>query len=262
MKKLSKHGKEPFKIAMVHGGPGASGDMSLPAQKLSKNYGILEPLQTSSSVSGQIEELKITIKENAKLPITLIGFSWGAWLSLLFAAEYPEFVKKIILVGSGAFEEKYAFQTHKTRIARLTDEEKDKAEFLEQILADSNSSRKSEAFCRLGKIFSKADSYDPVIDITETINCNFDIYKNVWKEASELRKSGKLLKITEKINCPVVAIHGDFDSHPAKGIQKPLSENLKNFRFILLKNCGHKPWMEKQAKENFYHNLDKELKNQ
>lgn len=259
MENLRTYGDKPFEIAVIHGGPGASGEMSPVAQKLSSTYGVLEPLQTSKTINDQIEELRNILKKDATLPITLIGFSWGAWLSLLFTDKYPEFVKKLILVGSGGFEEKYALQTQETRLSRLTDEEKDKVEFLKQILNDSNSGKKNEAFCRLGKILSKIDSYNPIIDKNEFINCNFDIYKNVWNEASELRKSGKLLKITKKIKCPVVAIHGDFDSHPAKGTQKPLSKILKDFRFILLKNCGHKPWIERQAKDRFYEILNEIL---
>ena len=260
MKNLRTYGDKPYKIAVIHGGPGASGEMAPVAQKLSSIHGILEPLQTSKTINGQIEELKNILEKNADLPLTLIGFSWGAWLSLLFAAKHSEFVKKLILTGSGGFEEKYALKTREIRFGRLNDEEKEEAEFLSRILTNPNSANKNEAFCRLGNIFSKADSYDPIIDKNETIDCNFDIYKNVWNEASELRKSGKLLKITKKIKCPVVAIHGDFDSHPAKGIQKSLSENLKDFRFILLKNCGHKPWMERQAKGRFYEILKEELK--
>jgi pimeloyl-ACP methyl ester carboxylesterase len=57
----------------------------------------------------------------------------------------------------------------------------------------------------------------------------------------------------------VVAIHGDYDPHPAEGVQKPLSAILENFRFILLKNCGHKPWVERQARDRFYAVLKVEL---
>jgi pimeloyl-ACP methyl ester carboxylesterase len=79
------------------------------------------------------------------------------------------------------------------------------------------------------------------------------------QDAEELRRSGKLLKYGKHIKCPVVAIHGDYDPHPALGVQKPLSAILKNFRFILLKNCGHKPWVERQAKDEFYGILKEEL---
>jgi pimeloyl-ACP methyl ester carboxylesterase len=43
------------------------------------------------------------------------------------------------------------------------------------------------------------------------------------------------------------------------GVQEPLSRVLKNFRFILLENCGHHPWLERQAKQNFYDTLRTEI---
>ncbi len=63
----------------------------------------------------------------------------------------------------------------------------------------------------------------------------------------------------KRIECPVVAIHGDYDPHPPEGIQGPLSPILKDFRFILLKNCGHLPWIEREARDLFYKILREEL---
>jgi pimeloyl-ACP methyl ester carboxylesterase len=56
-----------------------------------------------------------------------------------------------------------------------------------------------------------------------------------------------------------VAIHGNYDSSPTEGIKEPLSKILKDFRFILLKNCGHTPWIERTAKDSFYKILKNEL---
>ena len=70
--------------------------------------GVLEPLQTERSIRAQVEELKSQLQECAAPPFTLIGFSWGAWLSLILAAQYPHLVERLILIGSGPFEQKYA----------------------------------------------------------------------------------------------------------------------------------------------------------
>jgi pimeloyl-ACP methyl ester carboxylesterase len=109
------YGNPPFTVAVVHGGPGAAGEMASLARELAKGRGVLEPLQTALSLRGQIAELKELLVQNADLPVTLIGFSWGAWLSYLLAAHHRELVKKLILVGSGPFEEKYAIDINKTR---------------------------------------------------------------------------------------------------------------------------------------------------
>ena len=46
-----------------------------------------------------------------------------------------------------------------------------------------------------------------------------------------MRKSGDLLKEAEKIKCPVVAIHGDYDPHPANGVKIPLEKRIVDFQF-------------------------------
>jgi pimeloyl-ACP methyl ester carboxylesterase len=260
MKNLRIYGKPPFTVAVIHGGPGAAGEMTPVARELASSWGVLEPLQTKSSLEGQIEELKSVLEENGDLPVFLIGFSWGAWLGFIFAANYPTFVKKLILIGSGPFEEKYAARIQKTRLSRLSEDERTEVKSLIEILDNSLAKDKSEAFARFGALFSKADAYDPIIDESEVIDYDPDIYQSVWKDGAELRRSGKLLRLGKNIKCPVVAIHGDYDPHPALGVQKPLSTILKNFRFILLKNCGHKPWIERGARGEFFRILEEELR--
>ena len=62
---------------------------------------------------------------------------------------------------------------------------------------------------------------------------------------------GGLVACAGLIKCPVTAIHGDYDPHPADGVREPLSRLLKDFNFILLDECGHKPWIEKKRKRSF-----------
>ena len=66
------------------------------ATELSKDYGIIEPLQTALSLEEQVKELHLTLKNHSDTPITLIGWSWGAMLSYIFTARYPSFIKKLI----------------------------------------------------------------------------------------------------------------------------------------------------------------------
>jgi pimeloyl-ACP methyl ester carboxylesterase len=259
MKNLRTYGKPPFNLAVIHGGPGAAGEMAPVARELASDRGVLEPLQTKSSLEGQIDELKTVLKKNGDFPVILIGFSWGAWLSFIFTANYPSIVKKLILIGSGPFEEKYAQRIQETRSNRLSKKERKEVISLIEILDDPTANKKNEAFARFGALLSKVDAYDPLLQETTVTDCDVDIYKGVWQDAEKLRKSGKLLEYGKYIKCPVVAIHGDYDPHPVEGVEEPLSAILKSFRFILLKNCGHKPWIERQAKDEFYRILKEEL---
>ncbi len=259
METVRKYGKPPFSIAVIHGGPGAPGEMIPVAKELSLDYGILEPLQVANTLSGQIRELKKVIEEHAELLITLIGWSWGAWLSFLFTAQNPSFVKKLILIGSGPFEDKYVPKIMQTRLSRLTTEDKERVESFGQLINDAEANEKDRIFCQFGSLLSKTDFYNPLPHEDDIIECQYDIYEGVWKDAKELRSSGKLLEYGKQITCPVIAMHGDYDPHPAEGVREPLSEAIKDFRFILLEKCGHKPWYEKEARDQFYELLRQEL---
>jgi pimeloyl-ACP methyl ester carboxylesterase len=263
MNNLRRYGKAPFNVAIVHGGPGAVGEMTPVALELAPILGILEPLQTATSLAGQVEELKTVLQENADLPVTLIGFSWGAWLSFIVAASHPTIVKKLILVGSGPYEHKYAKKIQETRLSRLSEVEGAEYKSMIQILNDPAATGKPAAFARLGALASKTDTHNPTMNEPheyESVSDQGNRFHSVLAEALEMRRSGKLLELAERIQCPVVAIHGDYDPHPAEGVKKPLSAILKSFRFILLKQCGHKPWIERQAQDKFYEILKEELR--
>jgi pimeloyl-ACP methyl ester carboxylesterase len=253
------HGKPPFTVAVLHGGPGASGGMAPLAGELARRRGVLEPLQTASSIAGLVAELKALLEETAQLPITLAGHSWGAWLGFIFAARHPHIVKKLILISSGGFEEKYAAVTQGTRLSRLSEAHRQEANRLLEIFRSPSSHSDNGDFARLGALFSRAGAYDPLPEEPLAVDFSLDIYKQVWKEATELRRSGKLLDLGKKIGAPVVAIHGEYDAHPFEGVKVPLSTVLENFRFILLAKCGHKPWIERQARDRFFALLEEEL---
>ncbi len=243
----------------MHGGPGAAKELAPVARELASGWGVLEPLQSALSLTGQVEELKTALEENGNLPITLIGHSWGAWLSVILAANYPTIVKNLVLIGCPPFEEQYAATIQETRLSRLSGGDRAQVEDLINILDNPVAEDKHSAFASLGELLSMADAYDPIMSAAEVIDYRVDIFQSVWSEAAELRSSGQLLALASRIKCRVVALHGDHDPHPAAGVQKPHAVILRSFRFILLQNCGHKPWIEKQAQDKFYSILKKEL---
>lgn len=259
MESLRKYGNLPFTVAVIHGGPGAPGEMAPVARELASGRGVLEPFQTKTTLEGQVLELKAVLEEHADLPVTLIGFSWGAMLSFIFTARYPQFVKKLIIIGSGPYEEKYAANIMKTRISRLGKEDLESLLRLTETLNNLSAKKRDKALCNFGKLMSKSDTYASLPQEDELLECNYEIFKGVWEEASKLRTSGKLLELGKNICCQVVAVHGNYDPHPFEGVRKPLSGILKDFRFILMQKCGHKPWIEREAKERFYEILKQEI---
>ena len=259
MKNFRKYGDPPFNVAVLHGGPGAPGQMAPVARELSSKRGVLEPLQTKYTLEGQVRELHSILDENRVFPVTLVGSSWGAMLGFIFSAYHPKYVKKLIMIGSGVFDRKYVEKIQENRLMCLSLQERVEAQKLMEAFSFPTETNKNRIFTRLGELLTKADAYNPLTLETEVIETQYDVFQSVWSDVEKLRNSSKLLKLGKKIECPVVAIHGDYDPHPAEGIKKPLSTVLRDFEFVLLKNCGHLPWIEKEAMTEFYKILKKEL---
>ncbi|MCG2814377.1 MAG: alpha/beta hydrolase, partial [Candidatus Aminicenantes bacterium] len=188
-------------------------------------------------------------------PFTLIGFSWGAWLAWLTVSRHPELVNKLVLVGSGPFESLYAEGILETRLKRLSEGERAEVLLLSARLQEGDKAARNRSLVRLGELITKADAYDP-LPLTEKaippVEIDADIFSAVWPEADEMRRSGLLLEAGRNIRCPVIALHGAYDPHPAEGVERPLSAILPDFRFILLPQCGHRPWIERHARGRFF----------
>ena len=58
MRNFRTYGTGPFALAVIHGGPGAPGEVAPVARELACERGVLEPLQAAASLEGQVEELR------------------------------------------------------------------------------------------------------------------------------------------------------------------------------------------------------------
>ncbi|MFZ5353289.1 MAG: alpha/beta fold hydrolase [Bacillota bacterium] len=256
---LRKYGTAPYKVAVVHGGPGAAGTVKPVAEELSKICGVLEPLQTEMTINGQLEELKKILEKYISEPVILVGHSWGAMLIYLFAAKYSDMVKKIILVSSGLFVEKHFPNLNKNRDEKLTAEDREELIRLRSILSDAGHKDINTAFAKFGRLMEKLDAYEPIDMVADESLFSYEIYSKVWPEAHEMRRSGQMAELGKNISCEVVAIHGDNDSHPIEGIRDSLEETVGDFTFYELKRCGHSPWAEVYARDDFYKILRLEI---
>ena len=260
MENCRQYGTGPFGLAVVHGGPGAAGTMAPVARELARWRGILEPLQTADSLEGQLDELRTVLTLRARPPVILIGHSWGAWLGLLLAARHASLVKKLILVGCPPLTEAAAATIMPTRLSRLDSRQRDRLERINQALATARGPDRDALLAAFGALLAASDAYDPLPpETTEDAGCQEHIFRNVWPQAQALRRDGRLLAAARSLRCPVLAIHGAYDPHPAAGVKEPLSKIVKDFDWFLLQQCGHDPWQERQARDTFFRILGEEI---
>lgn len=246
---VRRYGKAPYKIVLVHGGPGAVGSLKGFAQELSElsQAGVIEALQSEYSIEGLIEELYHQIRDNCSGRVSLAGHSWGAWLAALFAEKHPECVGRLILIGSAPLEDKYVPEITRRRLQNLSDEDKGVFQRLVDHLATD------EDMGRIPGILERSDNYCiEEQDRHQADKADSEMYHKIWKEAAQRRSSGALLKSFQNVKSKLYLIQGEFDPHPAEGVTLPLQEKGIPCETYVLRKCGHSPFMEKYAKEEFY----------
>ncbi len=256
---VRKYGVPPYTVVVVHGGPGAPGSVAAVARGLASSVGVLEPLQTSSSIEGQLRELASVLKEHARVPATLIGHSWGAILSYLTAARYPALVNKLILVGTPPLAAGKRLDLSLIWLSRLSEKQRTQFLSLEEFVYDGGKGDKSESMGRLFTLIARADSYDPIPSEDEVLEYQLDTNVSIIRELRQLMANGELVEMGTRIACPVVAVHGDYDPRPAAAVEGPLAGVIRDFKFVLLEKCGHYPWLERHARDRFYDILREEI---
>lgn len=243
------YGDAPYKVVLVHGGPGAIGSLRGFAKELSETAktGVVEAMQSKYSITELIEELYEQMKEHCSEAVTLAGHSWGAWLVALFAEKYPELVENIILVGCAPLEDKYVSQIGDRRLENLSGEE---CAIYERLI---NNKATDEDMKKIPLVLQKSDNYClQDSELHKADKADSEMHNTIWSEAAALRTNGRILDAFRGIPCKIYLIQGAADPHPADGVIIPLQEIGVACEAYVLDKCGHSPFMEKYAKKEFY----------
>lgn len=241
-----EYGSKPYRIIVVHGGPGAAGSAAGICKGISDEFGVVEIFQTKNSIQELVDEMLEVIQRYKLEQIVLIGHSWGAWLSFIFASAYPKYVSKLILVGSGLFDSKfYPRLLAATKVKNMPNKQKKDVQYAS--LYSENMKYDPYNYCLLPNVSEDMIGFDE------------EQYTLLMDEIMPIRDSGELLKLSKKIKCPVVAVHGKNDPHVVDGIKIPLENCLSDFKMYVLEKCGHEPWKEYYAKDRFFEIIKTEL---
>lgn len=223
------YGEPPYRTIVLHGGPGAPGCAAGLCRVIEPFCGAVEHLQKSDTADGLMEEILSLMDRYGLKKTVLTGHSYGAWLALLFAEKYPERTEKLILIGCGPLKQEYLAD-----ILRVRNERR------EQGLDTDN-------YCALPGSGGDMLYFDE------------GQHLSLMEEITGMRKSGELLKRALRVQCPVTMIHGEYDPHPAAGSAGLLEGKLPHFHSYLLEKCGHDPWKETYAREEFIRIIKEEL---
>lgn len=250
------YGNMPYKVAVVHTGPGQAGSAAGLARGLAKRYGVIELLQSKDSLEAQIEEIREQLLKYTNDGVVLIGHGYGGWLAALFAAKYTRMVKKLVVIGAFPLDMRYFYEIDENRSLCYSDEQMSEYIRVMKHLYTKKQKEKQETFINYINLCKFSDDYQPCItenDTKDIVSIDANLHQLVYTQALQKIKDGDILNSFRHLKCPITIIHGQYDPHPVAGVLEPLLKNHIKHRFIMIDNSGHTPWRERLGYEDFYH---------
>lgn len=252
---VRKYGDTGSPVVVVHGGPGVAGYMLPVARRLGECHRVIEPFQRGSgegvalTVDRHAEDLAASCREHfpGERPV-LLGHSWGAMVALACTAMHPALAAGVIAINPGTYDLKARARLHENLDARTSPELRARLEALEHEIEDHN-----RRFGKKGKLIDPIYAHD-LIEDNEALGaiCDFAAHVESWNAMLEAQENGRLPTAHAAITCPVLLVSGADDPHPCRMVRDSLLPTLPQLEFVELTRCGHSPWKERHARDEFY----------
>jgi len=245
-------------IIVVHGGPGLSQDYLLPqmAKLAQTNLVIFYDQRGCGLSTGAINEDSIQIKTFVDdleairksfgyKKVTVLGHSWGGFLAMQYAIAHPHSINKLILLNTmPPSSEGFSLfiQEWMKRMAPYQDELKAIKDTPEFTKGNPSTIEKYYRiiFGRYCYNSEKADLLNLYMSPKASIDGAqvYEIFRQtLFTKSFNFQDQLKSLKI------PTLIVHGDFDPIPPSTAEM-LHQNIPDSQYILIKDCGHFPYVE------------------
>lgn len=246
-------------VIVLHGGPGASHDYLRPTfSRLADEFHLYFYDQRGGGRSSVARPREIGWRDHvADLEalrrgwglqrLTLLGYSWGGLLALLYAGEHPDRVRALALLapatGWGDYHRR--FQEEFQRRSRSAAVKRMRAELDASGLAE----RDSAAYWQRRFVLSVAGYFkDPgeARDVTPFVvqeQARQATWASLKGHGPELRRRVATLRV------PTLILHGRYDPIPMEWAEE-LAELMPDARLVVLEESGHLPYVE-QADRTF-----------
>ncbi len=243
------------RIVALHGGPGASQDYLRPQfDLLARGRTILyydqrgggrSPVEREVPLGARahVEDLEAVVRNEIGGPATLLGYSWGGLLALLFTLVNPDLVARLALVApapihpaaraaySGAFARRQA----DPRVVAAR----------EELSRSGLRERDPDAFWRRAFELAVAGYFkDPSRASNLTL---FRVSARAQHAVTESIKGADLRPRLGEIRVPVLVLHGRYDPVPLAAAEE-LVAGLPDGRLEVFEDSGHALYAEETEK--------------
>ncbi len=224
----------------------------------------MEPLQRRAD---ETEERPLTVAQHVndlaevapREPAVVVGWSWGAMLALSYASRHPARVRAVVLVGCGTYSLRGRSEYRRRMEERLGETGRDEMRRWSEARAlTDDPAERDRLFGKMGDLASAAQMFDPVPECGEQgdhLAIDEAGHTETWADVLRLQAQGLEPARFASITCPVTMLHGAVDPHPGDVIRDTLLPTIPHLEYVELPKCGHSPWLERSAAEEFMQSL-------
>lgn len=247
------------RLLVLHGGPGADHAYLLPQMlALTPEFELIfydqrgggrskESVPTKVTWETQVNDLARVITELAIDPLSMIGYSWGGLLALLYAREAaggriaPPPARLALIdpapvsrLYRARFEAEFARRQAGPAIQTL------RAELAASGLKESDPGAYRQRTFELSVAGYFADP-NRAADLTP-FRVTGRVQQSIWESLGDFDLTSDLAAV----HCPAIVVHGRQDPIPLESSES-IAKSL-NAGFFPLDDCGHVPYVEQPAK--------------
>ncbi len=251
-----RYGEPPApRLLLLHGGPGAHHDYMLPQfLRLATDYQLYfydqrgggRSRETGEAEVGwqhHVDDLAHVVRELSLEPLTIIGYSWGGLLALLYAlqahrdARYPA-PRRMVLVDPAplsrpfreAFEDEFARRQRSEAIRELR-EDLQQSGMRDR---DPEAWRQKQFELGVAPYFTRPEAATDLTPFRVTAR----VQQSVWNSLGDY----DLIPDLAVLHLPAFFIHGRHDPIPIESTEQGAS--AMRARLLVLEGSGHVPYVE------------------
>lgn len=251
-------------VVVLHGGPGASHDYLRPQfDALARNRTLLYYDQRGGGRSEvprhvplgwreHVGDLAAIAATSVPAPLTILGFSWGGLLAILFALEHPDAVARLALVAPAGTYAEIRAQFDRTFAERQAAPEIVQAR--EALSRSGLRERDPDAFWRRAFELSVAGYFkEPARASNLTpFRVAARAQEAVWRSLERMDLRPRL----RGISAETLVLHGRYDPIPLTA-SETLVSLLPSARLVVFEDSGHALYAEEP--DRFVEELDRFL---
>lgn len=243
-------------VLVLHGGPGASHDYLLPQMlELARERELIFYDQRGGGRSRhdddgvitwqtQVDDLAAVVREFALEPLSIVGYSWGGLLAMLYAIDAAAdrlSVRpgRMVLIDPAPVTRRHR-EEFETEFNRRQQSDRIRS-LREQLSASGLQKMDREVYRQRAFELSVAGYFaDPAraADLTP-FQVLGKVQKSIWESLGDYDLRAGLASV----KCPSLVVHGSEDPIPAES-SREIAAAL-GARFVLLEGSGHVPYVER-----------------